>query len=335
MKFSGTISSFFTVSLIILLAGACSQNDGLPDSIINNTEKPEWLVDTAKMTGTTARDVFPLVTNLVYAPANDAPKKGLKDKAIVFQIDDTVLVFPYWMMGAEIVNGHLNDTHFAVSYCPKTKTTYVFNRQIEGEVHTFKASGVLYQDNLVFYDLETSSFWSQMYFKCIHGAHVRKEPELIHSFETTYGNALEQFPDALVFVGYPGEKAAFQSHHETSYESGNMVLGLLSHTSKPNELSVMNYDLLNDKGLIKLENLMVIYNKKFSYIDAFFKPPALSFEPTGDFPEILTDNEGNTWNAFGVATSGPRKGDRLNGATSYLGYWWAWKGIFESFNHLN
>jgi len=97
----------------------------------------------------------------------------------------------------------------------------------------------------------------------------------------------------------------------------------------------VNYDFLNDKGLIKLENLMVIYNKKFSYIDAFFMPPGLSFEPTGGFPEILTDNEDNTWNVFGVATSGPRKGDRLMGANSYLGYWWAWKGIFESFNHLN
>lgn len=53
-------------------------------------------------------------------------------------------VFLYVLMGTEIVNGSLNDTHFAASYCPKTKTSYVFNRQIDGELHTFKASGVLF-----------------------------------------------------------------------------------------------------------------------------------------------------------------------------------------------
>jgi hypothetical protein len=39
-----------------------------------------------------------------------------------------------------------------------------------------------------------------------------------------------------------------------------------------------------------------------------------------NFPEILTDNEGSTCNAFGVATSDPCKGGRLNGSNSYLGY---------------
>ena len=195
---------------MLLLTGACSQNDELPERTDTAAGQSLWLVDTTKMTGTNVRDVFPLVTQPVYTRAKDAPRHGLTEKAIVFQLDETVFIFPLWMMGVEMVNGNLNDTYFAVSYCPKTETTYVFNRQIDGKIHTFKASGVLYQDNLVYYDMET-----------------------------------------------------------------------------------------------------------------------------GKFPEVLTDKEGNTWNAFGVATDGPRKGEQLTGSVSYLGFWWAWEGIFESFNWVN
>jgi lipid A disaccharide synthetase len=68
-----------------------------------------------------------------------------------------------------------------------------------------------------------------MYFKCIHGEHLRKEPEMFHSFETTYANALEQLPDAKVFVDYPGAGNTFQSRLKSASKSGDMVLGLLDH----------------------------------------------------------------------------------------------------------
>jgi len=335
MQFPTRIGFIFILSYVLLLAAACGENDDLPDTAEHSHDSSGWLVDTTKMTGTKVRDVFPLITQPYYIAASDAPRREMDDKAIVFKIDETVFIFPYWMMWVEVVNGSLNNTHFAVTYCPKTKTTYVFNRNIDGQLHTFRASGILYQDNLVYYDLETGSFWSQMYFKCIHGAHLRQEPELIHSFETSYGTALGLFQDAYVFVGYAGAQSTIQSHEKTSPQSGNMVLGLLDHVLKPGDLSVVNLATLNQKGLINLGTHVVVYDREFQYIDAFGSPSGLTFERTGSFPDILTDNEGNTWDVFGVAISGPRQGQRLKGGISFLAYWWAWEGIYSSFNFLN
>jgi len=38
---------------------------------------------------------------------------------------------------------------------------------------------------------------------------------------------------------------------------------------------------------------------------------------------FFTDNEGNSWNAFGTAISGPRTGEVLKSAKSVVSYWFA------------
>jgi hypothetical protein len=322
-----------TLSLFLF---ACDKTE-IADRDKQDNGNSGWLVDTTKMTGTSVVDVFPLVIEPVYTPAGEAPDKLLSDRAVVFMIDETVFIYPFWMMGVEVVNDKIGNTYFSVTYCPKTRTTYVINRDIEGSIHTFRASGLLYQDNLVYYDLETGSFWSQMLFKSIKGAHSGLEPAYINSFETTYGLAKEFFPEAIVFtdyVGRVGNKPIPGFGTKSSPASNNLVLGLPHHNIKPGSLPVVNFSHLSEGGLIKSENNMIVYSKPHYYINAFISIPGVEFEFKNDFPSILTDNEGNTWDAFGHAISGPREGERLNGTVSYLALWWAWEGIFKDFDFI-
>ena len=43
-----------------------------------------------------------------------------------------------------------------------------------------------------------------------------------------------------------------------------------------------------------------------------------------EFPSVVKDNEGNYWDVFGVALSGPRLGQRLIQPFSHIAYWFAW-----------
>ena len=326
----------FILFALLFIPFACDKTTTEPEKQINGNSG--WLVDTAKMTGTSVLDVFPLVTEPVYTPAGEAPDKLLSDRAVVFMIDETVFIFPFWMLGVEVVNDKIGDTHFSVTYCPKTRTTYVVDRELEGEIHTFRASGVLYQDNLVFYDLETGSFWSQMLFKSIKGAHSGLELVYINSFETTYGLAKEFFPEAIVFtdyVGFTGNKSVPGSGTKSSPASNNLVLGLPHHNSKPGLLPVVNYSKRGEGGIIESGNILIVWSKPHHYINAFVSISGVEFEFKKDFPYILTDDEGNIWDAFGNAISGPRKGDRLSGTVSYLALWWAWEGIFKDFDFMD
>ncbi len=49
----------------------------------------------------------------------------------------------------------------------------------------------------------------------------------------------------------------------------------------------------------------------------------------------MKDDQNNKWNVFGVAVSGPRKGDQLNSKTSFKALWWAWQTFYDDFNFEN
>jgi len=43
---------------------------------------------------------------------------------------------------------------------------------------------------------------------------------------------------------------------------------------------------------------------------------------------LLEDQEGNRWNLFGTAVSGPRSGQRLMAPTAFIGYWFSWGAFY-------
>ena len=45
-------------------------------------------------------------------------------------------------------------------------------------------------------------------------------------------------------------------------------------------------------------------------------------------PIILEDQEGNKWNIFGEAVSGPRIGQKLKQTTSFIGFWFSWGAFY-------
>ena len=63
----------------------------------------------------------------------------------------------------------------------------------------------------------------------------------------------------------------------------------------------------------------------------------LTFAPIeDDGANIMSDNEGNVWDVFGVATSGPRVGEQLAMTSSYTAFWFAWAAHFTDADiHFN
>ena len=57
----------------------------------------------------------------------------------------------------------------------------------------------------------------------------------------------------------------------------------------------------------------------------------LQFDPIQDaLPNIMTDSEGNVWDIFGQAVSGPRTGTQLNLVNAYSAMWFSWAAHFPS-----
>lgn len=44
----------------------------------------------------------------------------------------------------------------------------------------------------------------------------------------------------------------------------------------------------------------------------------------------MEDNFNNKWNIFGIAVSGPRKGDQLKSLPSFFALGWAWENFYDN-----
>lgn len=69
----------------------------------------------------------------------------------------------------EIINDVIGGEPVAVIYCPFTATTTAWGRTINGVETTFGVSGYLFNNNIMPYDRNSVSVWSQMQNACVHG----------------------------------------------------------------------------------------------------------------------------------------------------------------------
>jgi hypothetical protein len=81
----------------------------------------------------------------------------------------------------ELVNDVLGGDPILVSYCPLCATALVFDRRLDGRVRNFGVSGLLYRSDLLMFDRETESLWSQIAARAVTGDFLGRRLELLRS----------------------------------------------------------------------------------------------------------------------------------------------------------
>ena len=88
--------------------------------------------------------------------------------------------------------------------------------------------------------------------------------------------------------------------------------------------------LINDD--LEGEKIIIAGNAVKQYIVSFYRTlddKLLEFKSTEEaLPIIMEDNEGNSWDIFGYAIRGPRKGQRLRATQSLMGYWFSFATFY-------
>jgi hypothetical protein len=79
-----------------------------------------------------------------------------------------------------------------------TQTGVVYSRKISGKTYSFGVSGRLYKSNVIFYDHQTESLWSQLLSKAISGDMVRTELVQVKSSRVKWQTWRKKNPDTLV-----------------------------------------------------------------------------------------------------------------------------------------
>ncbi len=161
-------------------------------------DRPEWLVPIAYVAQASGLDAIPAIDNPKYveADARSSVEGNLyvraDDLVVGIEIEGRRFAFPHKILDVhEIINDEINGNPLSITYCPFTGTAKIWDRQLDGEVHDFGVSGLLYNNNLMPFDRKTESFWTQLDAWCVFGPNQGKRLRQLRCVETTWKNWLD------------------------------------------------------------------------------------------------------------------------------------------------
>jgi len=315
--------------ILLFLAFSCEKEKVHDDLSGSDIPESGWLIPSDEIWNSLhAMDFIQSIDNPTFIGIRESTNLQNDDLVLVFRAGDTVKIYPHKILRShEIVNDNIDDSYFAVTYCPLTGSGLNWNRQIDGEVTEFGVSGLLYRSNLMPYDRNTTSIWSQMLNKCVNGEQIKTEPKILPLIEMTFATALKSFPDAFILQN------DFKSTTD-EYPSGERFYGVIIR----NNVVLFPYTLFSDSVTViqdyfNKKEIIVAGSNSDHYIVAFINTttnPLLKFSAiSGELPVIMKDNTGNSWDLFGNAVDGPMKGAKLDIAPAYVAYYWGWLNFYS------
>ena len=122
-----------------------------------------------------------------------------QEKVIGVYVDGVAKAYPIKIMNYhEIVNDRFGDEHVVVTFSPLCANAMAFSAMLNGKPQTFGVSGLLYNNNLLFYDWATESLWSQLLGKAVTGKASGKKLLQIPVQTTTWGAWKKRHPNTRV-----------------------------------------------------------------------------------------------------------------------------------------
>lgn len=161
------------------------------------------------------RDGIPALLKPKFVKAGEATFLRDDDIVLGFAHGNEARAYPIRILNwHELVNDTVAGQNILVSYCPLCGTGMVFDR---GE-RTFGVSGLLYQSDVLMYDHQTESLWSQLKLEAIAGKAVGQKLKWLPSHQMTWRAWREKFPGTLALSTETGHRRDYDRDPYAGYE---------------------------------------------------------------------------------------------------------------------
>ncbi len=145
------------------------------------------------------RDGIPAINKPDFISVSEVNFLNKNDPILGIELNDISKAYPIRILDYhEIVNDDFGADSVVISYCPLCATGMAFDATINGEKLNFGVSGLLYNSNMLLYDRETGSLWSQIMSQAISGSLKGEKFHQIPITHTTWADWSKRFPDSLV-----------------------------------------------------------------------------------------------------------------------------------------
>ncbi len=145
------------------------------------------------------RDGIPALSDPKFEPAAQARWLEDDDRVLALEEGRGAKAYPIRILNwHELVNDELGGEPVLVTFCPLCGTGMAFDPCVDGRRLTFGVSGLLYNSDVLMYDRQTESLWTQIGSRAVSGPLRGKELRQIPLLHTTWGRWRKSHPETLV-----------------------------------------------------------------------------------------------------------------------------------------
>ena len=238
-----------SLAIVLVLAAACvgallfarTKNDAMPLPSDARQFAPYGLeTDTTLssvslsdvLSGGVRKDGIPALTEPAFVSLEETDVRDAV-RGILVRRDGISRFYPYSILAwHEIVNDAVDGTPFAVTYCPLCDSGLVFDRSVRGKTLRFGVSGLLFESNLLMYDTETESLWSQSRRRAVVGDYTDTELTLLPFQVLRLSEVREKYPETAVLSADTGHLRNYKNEPYAGYTETEQTLFPISVTDR-------------------------------------------------------------------------------------------------------
>jgi len=169
------------------------------------------------------RDGIPALETPPHVPVVGAPWD--EDEIVLgVEVEGEARAYPVSILNwHELVNDELGGRPILVSFCPLCGTGLVFDRRVGDRVRRFGVSGLLYRSDLLMYDRESQSLWSQISAEAVTGPSQGQRLSLVRSGMQRLADWRTEHPGSTVLSRDTGYRRRYDTTPYGGYATSDQL----------------------------------------------------------------------------------------------------------------
>lgn len=234
-------------SLLLLLALVCTTLTGLyaqraifveetyadEDFDLSNSELPSWDI----IPGGPGKDGIPALTDPEFTTAKTDKWLEADDRVVGVTLNGVSKAYPIRVLNYhEIINDDFAGLRVAITYSPLCGSVMVYQTEENAQEWELAVSGLVYNNNALYFDRETESLWSQVLGRAVAGPVAGAQLELLPATLTTWDEWQERHPKTLLLAESTGYNRNYGLDAYAHYGTTDRLMFPLNHSDKRLEL---------------------------------------------------------------------------------------------------
>jgi Protein of unknown function (DUF3179) len=185
------------------------------------------------LSGGPPRDGIPAIDEPKFLPAGEARHIQPSDPVLGIVRNRVAKAYPLAILNLhEVVNDRFNDEDVVVTFCPLCGSGMAYSAKIDGRTHTFGVSGLLYNSDVLLYDRQSESLWSQLMAQAVSGPMKGTRLHSLALSHTTWQEWQTSHPDTLALSPETGYARDYSHNPYEEYLRSRSIWFPVGHTSK-------------------------------------------------------------------------------------------------------